>query len=102
MEAIIRISESLAKITLSTVVLETHVDEAIRLFNVSTMNAVNLGICEIIIIEAEGNTNQEIESIRQHICRRLPHGSRISYAALLNNLKEVFNSYIGVFKRFNR
>ena len=47
MESIIRISESLAKITLSPIVLENHVDEAIRLFNVSTLNAVNAGPCII-------------------------------------------------------
>jgi len=43
LEAIVRISESLAKITLSPVATEQHVDEAIRLFKVSTLDAVNAG-----------------------------------------------------------
>jgi DNA replication licensing factor MCM5 len=43
LEAIIRISESLAKMTLSPVATEEHVDEAIRLFKFSTMDAVQSG-----------------------------------------------------------
>lgn len=44
LEAIIRISESLAKMTLSAQATERHVDEAIRLFNFSTMNAIQSGM----------------------------------------------------------
>lgn len=43
LEAIVRISESLAKLTLSNVATEEHVDEAIRLFLASTMDAVTQG-----------------------------------------------------------
>jgi DNA replication licensing factor MCM5 len=43
LEAIIRISESLAKMTLSPVATEQHVDEALRLFKYSTMDAVQSG-----------------------------------------------------------
>jgi DNA replication licensing factor MCM5 len=43
LEAIVRISESLAKITLSPIATEQHVDEAIRLFKVSTLDAVHAG-----------------------------------------------------------
>ena len=38
-----RITESLAKLALSPVATEEHVDEAIRLFLCSTMDAVNQG-----------------------------------------------------------
>ncbi len=38
-----RITESLAKLTLSPIATEQHVDEAIRLFLASTMDAVNQG-----------------------------------------------------------
>lgn len=44
LEAIIRISEALAKMTLSPHASERHVDEAIRLFNFSTMNAIQSGM----------------------------------------------------------
>jgi DNA replication licensing factor MCM5 len=43
LEAIIRITEALAKMTLSKIATEEHVDEAIRLFNRSTMDAVQSG-----------------------------------------------------------
>ncbi len=43
LEAIVRISESLAKMTLSPHATEEHVDEAIRLFNHSTMSAIQSG-----------------------------------------------------------
>jgi DNA replicative helicase MCM subunit Mcm2 (Cdc46/Mcm family) len=43
LEAIVRISESLAKLTLSPVASEVHVDEAIRLFDISTLHAVEAG-----------------------------------------------------------
>ena len=43
LEAIIRISESLARMELLNRVSTSHVDEAIRLFQLSTMNAVSQG-----------------------------------------------------------
>ncbi|KAG1523904.1 hypothetical protein G6F52_004637 [Rhizopus delemar] len=63
LEAIIRISESLAKMTLSPYATEKHVDEALRLFKYSTMDAVQSGgadgmtredvMQEVSLIEAE-------------------------------------------------
>jgi DNA replication licensing factor MCM5 len=44
LEAIVRISEALAKMCLSPVVTDRHVDEAIRLFNHSTMSAIQSGM----------------------------------------------------------
>lgn len=43
LEAIIRISESLAKMSLSPFATEVHVDEALRLFQVSTLEAAMSG-----------------------------------------------------------
>ena len=43
LEAIVRISEALAKMSLNVEVLAEHVNEAIRLFKVSTLNAANNG-----------------------------------------------------------
>lgn len=76
LEAIIRVSESLAKISLSPVATERHVSEAIRLFNDSTMNAVNSGQA------IEGMNRKElqldVQKIQDQIRKRLPIGSRIS------------------------
>ena len=44
LEAIIRISEALAKMRLQPFATEVHVDEALRLFQVSTMNAAGSGM----------------------------------------------------------
>lgn len=43
LEAVIRISESLAKMQLQSFATEVHVDEAIRLFQVSTLDAAMSG-----------------------------------------------------------
>ncbi|KAL7424263.1 minichromosome maintenance protein 5 [Cryptotrichosporon argae] len=80
LEAIIRISESLAKITLSPTVAQHHVDEAIRLFKYSTMDAVSAG-------QVDGMTraelNDEIDRIEKELRRRLPIGWSTSYQSLV-------------------
>jgi len=43
LEAIIRIAEALAKMSLSPFALASHVDEALRLFRVSTLDAAMSG-----------------------------------------------------------
>lgn len=80
LEAIIRISESLAKLTLSPVVQNNHVEEAIRLFKFSTMNAVQAG-------GADGLTRTQLADemvlIEQDLRKRLPVGWSTSYQALV-------------------
>lgn len=48
LEAIVRISESLARLELKNVVTDSHVDEAIRLFRVSTFQAATASYGERI------------------------------------------------------
>lgn len=43
LEAVIRIAESLAKMELKAFATDTHVDEALRLFQVSTLDAASNG-----------------------------------------------------------
>ncbi|CCD26767.1 MCM DNA helicase complex subunit MCM5 NDAI_0I01980 [Naumovozyma dairenensis CBS 421] len=81
LEAIIRITESLAKLELSPVAHEKHVDEAIRLFQASTMDAASQ--------DPIGGMNQnapnimtEIRNIEQELKRRLPIGWSTSYQTL--------------------
>lgn len=80
LEAIIRISESLAKITLSPTVQAHHVEESIRLFKFSTMDAVSAG-------QVDGMTrtelNDEIDRIEKELRRRLPIGWSTSYQSLV-------------------
>ncbi|ETW87571.1 hypothetical protein HETIRDRAFT_431874 [Heterobasidion irregulare TC 32-1] len=80
LEAIIRISESLAKLVLSPVVQLHHVEEAVRLFKFSTMNAVSAGSVEGL---SRGELNSEITRIEKEIRRRLPVGWSTSYQSLV-------------------
>ena len=83
LEAIVRISESLAKLTLSPVATEMHVDEAIRLFNHSTMSAIQSGAVGSL---DRGAFSDEVRKIEDQIRRRLPLGSRISEKHLKDEL----------------
>ncbi|KAH9823865.1 MCM2/3/5 family-domain-containing protein [Melampsora americana] len=80
LEAIIRISESLAKLTLSPTVQDHHVEESIRLFKFSTMDAVQAGNIEGI---SRGELQEEITKVEAEIRRRLPIGWSTSYASLV-------------------
>eukprot|EP00029_Vermamoeba_vermiformis_P013107 TRINITY_DN802_c0_g1_i1.p1 TRINITY_DN802_c0_g1~~TRINITY_DN802_c0_g1_i1.p1 ORF type:complete len:687 (+),score=245.87 TRINITY_DN802_c0_g1_i1:36-2096(+) len=59
LEAIVRISESLAKMTLSNTATRTHVEEAIRLFTVSTVEAINSG--EVVLEEMNDTMRAELD-----------------------------------------
>lgn len=83
LEAIIRISESLAKMSLRSEVLESDVDEAICLFKDSTMNAVAQGhYCEGMI---RSDFQSIIDQITGELRRLLPIGSAKSYSSVLNH-----------------
>ena len=81
LEAIVRITESLAKLTLSPIATEEHVDEAIRLFLASTMNAVTQG-------EGQGSRQlmEEVGKVEEELRRRLP----IGWSTSLQTLKREF------------
>jgi DNA replication licensing factor MCM5 len=80
LEAIIRISESLAKMTLSAMVQNHHVEEAIRLFKFSTMDAVSAGSVDGL---SRGELNEEMTRIERELRRRLPVGWSTSYQSLI-------------------
>lgn len=86
LEAIIRISESLAKMELKPFVTEEHVKEAIRLFQVSTLNAVMSGS----LSGAEGFTTEEdhqkMVKIEKIIKRCFPVGTQLSEQTILQEL----------------
>jgi len=80
LEAIIRITESLAKLTLQTIATESHVDEAIRLFLASTMDAVSQGA------GASGELMEEVNKVEAELRRRLPIGWSTSLSTLRREL----------------
>jgi len=84
LEAIVRVSESLAKMQLQLNVTESHVREAIRLFNVSTVDASNSGIMDSIVFTAE--QREEFAQIEQQIKRRLAIGASLSEKRLIDDV----------------
>ncbi|KAH6655126.1 DNA replication licensing factor mcm5 [Truncatella angustata] len=83
LEAIVRITESLAKLTLSPIATEQHVDEAIRLFLCSTMDAVNQGSNQ-----GSRELNEEVNRLETELKRRLPIGWSTSLATLRREMVE--------------
>ncbi|CCE78512.1 Piso0_001137 [Millerozyma farinosa CBS 7064] len=81
LEAIIRITEALAKLRLSPVATEEHVEEAIRLFTASTMDAVNQGVSGSGI-STSADLNKEIRKVEEELRRRLPIGWSTAYKTL--------------------
>ncbi|KZW02110.1 MCM-domain-containing protein [Exidia glandulosa HHB12029] len=80
LEAITRISEALAKITLSPTVQAHHVEEAMRLFKFSTMDAATAGSVDGI---SRTELNDEMTKIEKELKRRLPVGWSTSYQSLI-------------------
>lgn len=77
LEAIIRMSESLAKMSLRDEVDMEHVDEALRLFTVSTLDSANKDRAAM----GGTMTDEERDAVKQaeeQIRRRVARGSRIS------------------------
>lgn len=78
LEAIIRISESLAKMRLLPFANDEHVNESLRLFQVSTLDAAMTGS----LAGAEGFTTEEdqetLNRIEKQLKRRFAIGSQVS------------------------
>ncbi|CAH8839460.1 unnamed protein product [Trichobilharzia szidati] len=85
LEAIIRISESLAKMRLAAFATESDVEEALRLFHVSTLEAAMTGSLE----GAEGFTTQEehdlILRVEKQLKKRFVIGSQVSEYAIVQD-----------------
>jgi len=88
LEAIVRISESLAKMELKPFATDAHVDEAIRIFQVSTLSAAQSGD----LSGAEGFTTEEDQEmlyrIEKQLKKRFAIGSQVSQHPLLQDLSK--------------
>ncbi|CCI46353.1 unnamed protein product [Albugo candida] len=83
LEALVRISESLAKMKLQRDVTEAHVREAIRLFTVSTMNAARDGGTQGLFT----GFHQKAQEVEQSILRTLRIGSRVETNTMYQRLE---------------
>jgi len=85
LEAVVRISESLAKMELQPFANDAHVDEAIRIFQVSTLSAAHSGDLQ----GAEGFTTEEdqelIFRIEKQLKKRFAIGSQVSQHTILQD-----------------
>lgn len=82
LEAIIRLSESIAKMELNDKVEERHVQEAHRLFEISTMNATASGMSNSSGKDVPGEMKNLVQKIEEAIKRRVAIGTRIQYPKL--------------------
>lgn len=81
LEAIIRLSESIARIHLQSVVKTQHVEEAHRIFRLSTLNAAQSGM-NAKQIETPQEMMPLVRKIEEAIKRRVAIGTKISYPKL--------------------
>lgn len=92
LEAIIRLAESLAKMHFRAMATREDVEEAIRLFRVSTMDAISSGLQELAL---DGDQAEEIRKVEAAIRRRLNVGMSAPYTRLYNEfLRQGFEAYI--------
>ena len=90
LEAIIRLSEAIAKMSLSNVVSRKDVDEAHRLFQISTMSAASSRSNPVF--EISGEEMKDVIKIEDAIKRRLAIGQRIQYSKLVEELVTRFTT----------
>ncbi|KAL3154113.1 hypothetical protein ABBQ32_013645 [Trebouxia sp. C0010 RCD-2024] len=84
LEAVVRISESLARMQLQVDVTENHVQQAMDLFKTSTMDAVRSGATEGMVFTEE--QKGEMHNVRVQIKRRVSIGGFVSEAHLVEEL----------------
>ena len=89
LEAIIRLSEAIAKMSLANTVNETHVKEAHRLFQISTLSAAN---SDFKGTEAPSDLKPVIMRVEEAIRRRMAIGSKVSYTKLIEELTGKYSS----------
>lgn len=87
LEAMIRISESLAKMQLQTIATESHVRQALELFRTSTMDAVRSGLMDVAVFTDEQRA--EIHRVEEQVRRRIAIGAFVTERKLVDELVRV-------------
>jgi DNA replication licensing factor MCM5 len=91
LEAIIRLSEAIAKMSLSNTVNESHVNEAHRLFQISTLSAANSDFKSSYDVPSD--LAPVILRVEEAIRRRMAIGSKVSYTKLIDELTGKYSSH---------
>lgn len=90
LEAIVRLSESLAKMQLRDVVTRENVEEAHRLFKISTLHAAKSGMSSNFSLPEE--LKEDVKKVQDVIRRKFAIGSKLSYSKLQEELLRFFNN----------
>ncbi|XP_002128725.2 DNA replication licensing factor mcm5-A-like [Ciona intestinalis] len=85
LEAVVRITESLAKMKLQAFAGEAEVDEALRLFQVSTLDAALTGDLSGVEGFTSTSDQEELNRIERQIKRRFVIGSQVSEHAIVQD-----------------
>ncbi|XP_014247229.1 DNA replication licensing factor Mcm5 isoform X2 [Cimex lectularius] len=88
LEAIIRISESLAKLELQPFATEKHVNEALRLFNVSTLDAALSGTLAGSPEFTSSGDYEKMVQIEKQLKKRFPVGIQVSEQTIINDFQK--------------
>ena len=83
LEAIVRISESLARMQLLPEASQEHVRQAVELFTASTMHAVKAGVADVVFSDEQ---RAELHAVEAQVRRRLPIGGYASERRLVDDL----------------
>lgn len=98
LEAVIRITESLAKMRLASFATEVHVNEALRLFQVSTLAAAMSGS----LAGADDFTTEKdhgmLEQIEKQLKRRFAIGAQVSEKNIVNDFTKKNYPEYAIFK----
>lgn len=86
LEAVVRISESIAKMRLSPFANDTDINEALRLFNVSTMSAAMTGSLTGVEGFTSAEDQEQLQRVEKQIRRRFVVGSQVSENAIIQDL----------------
>ncbi|KAL7667861.1 hypothetical protein ACOME3_008590 [Neoechinorhynchus agilis] len=98
LEALIRISEALARMRMSNVATGRDVDEAIRLFVVSTYSAAVSGSVPGIEGMTTGEEMESLNRIERQIKRRFLVGSQVTERTIVDDLVKQNHSEKMVYK----
>lgn len=94
LEAIVRLSEAFAKMSLAAVVTEAHVTEALRIFKVATLDSARSGAISAPEGALRDEVRAEVQRVEDALKRRLAIGSQASERRLVDHfLDENFSEF---------
>jgi DNA replication licensing factor MCM5 len=83
LESLVRLSESLAKMRLDAIASVSDAHEAIRLFQVATVDAINSGVVDNNMSEFQ---SEQVLKIEEAIRRRVAVGTTVEHQRLMTEL----------------